>query len=285
MRIVLTGGTGYIGSALLTRLVADGHTVTALVRSEDAAAKIVGRGAEPVVGDLFDLGWVAEQFAAGDAVAHTASPGDASSEKLDRAVATAAVQALGGTGKQYVHTSGIWIYGDNDAITEESPLQPPALTAWRSAVEAIALDDSLVTTIVTPGIVYGYGTGIPTVLTQRDDNGKVRLVGDGSAHWTTVHVDDVAALFALAVTRGERLGHLLAISGDNPTVREIAEAGAGAAGVTPESDDETRARIGALFADALLLDQQATGERARSLGWKPSATSLVEEFRNGSYAL
>ena len=77
---------------------------------------------------------------------------------------------------------------------------------------------------------------------------------------------------------------MIAASGDNPTVRELAEAAAGDAGVLPETDDESRARLGAAFADALLLDQASSGAKAHSLGWTPAATTLVQEFKTGSYA-
>src|SRR5690349_3431034 len=109
MTIVLTGGTGYLGAALLSELLGAGHRVTALVRSEAAAAKVKESGAQPVVGDLFDSAWLSAQFAAADAVAHLAATGDATTQQLDRGVVAAAVAALGGTGKPYVHTSGIWI--------------------------------------------------------------------------------------------------------------------------------------------------------------------------------
>jgi nucleoside-diphosphate-sugar epimerase len=284
MQIVLTGGTGYIGSALLGRLLAAGHQVTALVRSDAAAATVAARGALPVTGDLYDPDWATGQFAGADAVVHTASPGDASSEKLDRSVAEAAVRALSGTSRPYVHTSGIWIYGDNPAITEDSPFAPPALTAWRAAVEQIVLDADLVTTVVTPAIVYGDGAGIPGgVLTARDAEGRVPLVGAGDQHWATIHVDDAAAVYQAVVERGEALGYLIAASGANPTVRELGEAAAGGAGVAPESADASRERLGASFADALLLDQQADGAAARSLGWAPQGPTLVEELRSGSY--
>ncbi|GAA1525991.1 NAD-dependent epimerase/dehydratase family protein [Dactylosporangium maewongense] len=276
MNIALTGGTGYIGSVVLEQLVAAGHAVTALVRSDEAAEKVRKAGAEAAVGDLYDTAWTARLFAAADAVVHTAAPGDGSSEQFDRAVVAAAVEALGGTGKPYVHTSGVWLYGSNADITEDSPLAPPALTAWRPAVERSVLDADLVATIVTPGVVYGHGGGIPAgVLTPAD--GKVRLVGDGSQHWTTVHVEDVAALYVTVVERGERLGHVLGVSGAGPTVREIAEATG--AEVVPETVEESRARLGALFADALLLDQRATGAKARSLGWSPTRPTLLEEIR------
>jgi nucleoside-diphosphate-sugar epimerase len=284
MKIVLTGATGYIGSALLTRLVADGHSVTALVRSDEAAATVAGRGAVPVIGDLYDPDWVTAQFRAADGAIHTAAPGDGTSERMDRSVTEAAVRAFSGTEKPYVHTGGIWSYGDNADISEDSPFQPPALTAWRGAVEQIVLDADVEATIVTPAVVYGYGKGIPAGVFGAGADGRVPLIGDGTQHWATVHVDDVAALYALVVERGEGLGYVIAASGVNPTVLEIAGAAAGEAGVRPESADETRARIGsAAFADALLLDQQTTAEKAHSLGWKPEAPSLVDEFKAGSY--
>lgn len=283
MKIVLTGGTGYIGSAALQQFLAAGHTVTALVRGEASAAKARKAGAEAVTGDLFDAAWVAERFATADAVVHLAATGDAEAARLDRVVTGAAVEALGGTGRPYVHTSGVWIYGDNAAITEESPFAPPALTAWRLDVERAVLAADLAATVVTPGIVYGHGGGIPAgvLAPARDEAGRVRLVGDGTQHWTTVHVTDVAALYRLVVERAEPFGRVLAVSGVNPTVRELADAASGGAGVAPESADASRERLGALFADALLLDQQASGAKARELGWTPAGPSLVAELRAG----
>ena len=224
MKIVLTGGTGYIGSVVLEQLVAAGHAVTALVRSDEAAAKVRKAGAEAAVGDLYDTAWTARLFAAADGVVHAAAPGDGTSEQFDRAVVAAAVEALSGTGKPYVHTSGVWIYGDNADIAEDSPFVPPALTGWRLAVERSVLDADLVATIVAPGIVYGHGGGIPAGV-ARAGTGRA---GPGPArrrrtqHWTSVHVEDVAALYVTVVERGERLGQVVAVSGVDPTVREVA---------------------------------------------------------------
>jgi len=113
-----------------------------------------------------------------------------------------------------------------------------------------------------------------------------------------VHVDDLAELYVLAVERADQDGYLVAASGHNPTVRELAQAGVegqarvegqpgsdghtgSAVSVVAEPADESRARLGTDFADALLLDQAATGAHARSLGWQPSRPTLVEELRNG----
>jgi nucleoside-diphosphate-sugar epimerase len=275
MHIILTGGTGFIGSAVLRRLVQAGHDVTAIVRSETSASRIPPP-AVAVSGDLTDTTWTTKQFADADAVIHTASPGDATSPAFDRAVAEAAVAALSGTGKPYVHTGGIWSWGNNAEITEDAPFAPPALTSWRGDVEKLVLDADLTGTILAPAVVYGEGRGIPTMF-QPDADGRVSLVGDGTQHWTTVHVDDLADLYLLVVEQGEGLGYLVAATGENPTVREIATAAGHEA--VPETVEESRERLSAAYADALLLDQQATGARARSLGWRPTRVSLIDELR------
>jgi nucleoside-diphosphate-sugar epimerase len=281
MKIALTGGSGYIGSALVAELVAHGHRVTALVRNADAAEKVSKLGAVAAVGDLFEPGWVAARFAEADTVAHLAATGNASTQALDRGVVEAAKQA----GKPYVHTSGIWLWGDNPAITEESPIQPPALTQWRVPVEETVLTSGLVVTILAPAVVYGHGGGsvVTAFAAGRTVEGKLPLVGDGSQHWTTVHVDDLAVLYRLVLERGEGLGYLVGASGDNPTVRELGEALAGEHGWAAQTVDATTQRFGAAFAGALLLDQQASGAKAKALGWQPAGPSLLDELRNGKY--
>lgn len=151
-------------------------------------------------------------------------------------------------------------------------------------MEQSVLTSGLTATVLAPAIVYGYGAGIPGGVFGRDDQGRVRLVGDGSQHWAAIHVDDLAALYRTVLERGEALGYLVGANGEKPTVHELATARAGAAGVVPETVEESRERLGALFADALLLDQQTAAAKARGLGWTPKGPSLVEDLRNGSYA-
>ncbi len=286
MDILLTGGTGYIGSKILDRLVAAGHAVTALVRSESSAAKVTRAGAVAVQGDLGDLGWLRDQLRVADGAIHTAAAGDpAQDEATDQIVARAVVDAFGGTDKPYVHTSGVWIWGNGRDITENLPLNPPAQTAWRLPIEETLLASDVAVTVLAPGIVYGYGTGIPALITSgpRTESGALALIGSGDAHWTTVHVDDLAGLYVTVLERGSGVGYLLGVNGSNPTVRELAEAwGDGA--VEPENPAATRARLGTKFADALMLDQQSAGEKARSLGWAPRGPSLSTSSGPGDAA-
>src|SRR6202042_1758831 len=135
MKVTLTGSTGFIGSHVLTELQEHGHEVTALVRDENHADIVAGRGAKPTVLDLYDRAAVVGALDGVDGAIHTASPGDETSANLDSAVADAAIEVFAGSGKPYLHISGLWIYGDNSAITEASPLKPPALVAWKEPIE------------------------------------------------------------------------------------------------------------------------------------------------------
>jgi len=279
MNVLLTGSTGYIGSAVLDALLGRGHDVLAVVRSEAAAQKLAGSGATAVVGDLGDREWLAAALRGVDGAIHLAAASDGTSAQLDDGVIDAVLAAFAGTDKPYLHTSGIWIWGEGADLTEQTPQQPPAIVTWRVAREQRLLDADVRATVVAPGIVYGHGGGIPVGVVAggaRDEDGALLLVGDGTQHWTTVHVEDLADLYVLALEAGGPGGRLIAASGQNPTAREVAEAVGGA--VRAESADATRARLGTAFADALLLDQQATGSRARALGWRPSRRSLLDEL-------
>ena len=291
MRVALTGSTGFIGSHVLTELVGHGHEVVGLVRDSAQAEAIEAKGAKGVIIDLFDSSAVSGVLNGSDGAVHTASPGDATSADLDTAVLDAAIEAFDGSGRPYVPISGLWAFGDNFSITEESPFKAPALVAFRVPIEGRLLATSGVRGVVPiTSVAYGDGGGgVPGVLlgSPRDDDGNLIMLGTGQQHWSTVHVADVADFFRRVLEDESARGYYVLGNGAKATVAELTEAAAaavGAPGAVAGSDDEARQRLGDYFAEVLLLDQGTDATKAQTeLGWAASHPTLVEEFRQGSY--
>jgi nucleoside-diphosphate-sugar epimerase len=144
--------------------------------------------------------------------------------------------------------------------------------------------------VLVPGVAYGDGGGgVPGLLlgSPRDNAGNLIMLGTGQQHWSTVHATDLADFFRRVLEDDSARGYYVVGDGLNPTVAEITEAAAvaaGAPGAVPGSDDEARARLGDYFAGVLLLDQGTDAARAKAdLDWSPSHPGLVDELRNGSY--
>ena len=291
MKVALTGATGFVGSHVLDELQKHGHEVTALVRHDAQAEAVAARGATPAVADLYDRPAVVALLGDADGAIHTASPGDATSADLDAAMTDAAITAFAGTGKPYIPVSGIWIYGADPAITEQSHLNAPAMVAWKPPIEGRVLSTAgMRGAVVVSSVAYGDGGGgVPGLLlgSPRDGAGNLIMLGTGQQHWSTVHVADLADAFRRVLEDDSARGRYVIGNGLNPAVAELTQAAAvavGADGAVPGTDEEARARLGDYFAEVLLLDQGTDAARARAeLGWQPSHPSLTDEFRHGSY--
>ena len=290
MRIFLTGATGYIGSAVAERLRAAGHQLTALARSDASAAKLEPAGIQPVRGDFSNPKSVGQAARAADGVISLATTYDPS---VDGPAIDAIIEALKGSNKPFIYTSGIWSHGDTGGkvVDETSPANPAELVRWRQGVEQSVLDaapSGIRSVVIRPAIVYGRGAGIPAgFVDSARKEGAARFVGTGKNRWPLVHVDDLADLYLLALEKAPPGTLLLGVSGPSRPVHEIAAAasrGAGAGGRTVATPlDEARKKMGA-YADALVLDQQASGRRAQDLlGWKPRRPDILEELERGSY--
>ena len=199
MKVALTGSTGFIGSHVLTELVTNGHSVTALVQGDEQAEAVRARGAEPIVVDLYDGPAVVKVFEDADGAVHTASPGDETSANLDSGVVDAAIDAYGTTGKTFAYISGGWIYGDNTHITDTSPVLAPPMVAWKEPLQQRLLSETgMRGIVVVSSVAYGDGGGaVPGALlgSPRDAAGNLIMIGTGRQHWSTVHVADLASFF------------------------------------------------------------------------------------------
>jgi nucleoside-diphosphate-sugar epimerase len=282
MKVFVTGATGFVGAAVAAALAKRGHHVAGLARSEEARSKLRALGYETVAGSLTDGEVLSAAAHASDAVVHAGATGDARSGEVDAAAVRVLLDALRGTGKRFAYTSGVWVYGSTGETPahESTPLQPPALVAFRAAVEGAVLDaaDDLGTLVIRPGVVYGGRRGIPGMLLANRE--AVQVIGDGANRWSLVHVDDLADLYALALEKSPS-GEAYNGTADSRTVREIALAAAESLGGVPLTFvpvEEARKGLGP-FADALVLDQVISNEKARhTLGWTPSGPSIEEDY-------
>lgn len=286
MKVFLTGATGLIGSAILSRLTAGGHDVVALVRSEENAAKVKAAGASSTIGDLAEPDTYRTALTASDAVVHAGATRDATKRTVDDTFVTTAIDALAGTGKAFLYTSGVWDYGNNANLSETAAYAPIPMVAWRPAIaERVRHCDGVRGIVIAPAMVHGHGRGLHNVLASARTDGAapaLRVVGSGQQHWAMVHVDDLAELYLLAMESEAGATTFIGAADDNPTAYEICQALSHAAGlegrVATESDQDSLDRIGPVAA-ALLLDQQADGARARKqLGWNPSRPTLLDSI-------
>jgi nucleoside-diphosphate-sugar epimerase len=302
MRIFLTGATGYIGSAVMDSLLRSGHEVTALVRDPEKAEQVSGRGVHPIVGELSKPASYATAAEAADAIVHTALESSKRTPKVDRQaldtlLAAAGRRAAAGLPASLVYTSGTWVLGEAQDATEDTPVNPISLVAWRPDHERLVLDaarDGIRPVVIRPGIVYGGARGIVGDLLKDAANGLVRVVGAGKNRWACIYDRDLADLYVRVSTLDDAAGVFHANDEADEAVADIVAAISQHAKVPPDVRhmpiEEARKKMGP-YADALALDQIVRSPRARALGWAPTLRSvagsvarLLEEFRTARAA-
>ena len=136
MRVFLTGGTGYVGSAVLEALVKGGHHVDALVRNSEGASRVQARGATPVLGDVLQPASWRDAAVAADGAVHAAVEYSARQSQFDATAIDTLLSLPPKAGRVLVYTSGIWVLGPAPSpVDETAPLNPIEMAAWRPAHE------------------------------------------------------------------------------------------------------------------------------------------------------
>ena len=290
MHVFVTGGTGTIGTAVVSELIAAGHTVSALARSDASAATLTAFGATPVPGSLSDLDVLRAAAAAAEGVISLAFADDYdSAEGLQAAIRqeSAAMDALGSalvdTGRPFVVVSGTpWIAGRAAVETDPLPLEGPVAGRARSVLAALDLASRgvRVSAIRLPRTVHADGAGgFAGILTEvARASGVAGYPGTGEQRWPAVHARDAAVLFRLAL-EGAPAGtawHAVADEGDR--VRDIAAVIGRRLGLPVQPvADETFGEFAPIFA----MDQPASGAHTqRTLGWQPTHPSLLADLEN-----
>lgn len=300
MRVFLTGGTGYIGSAVLEALLRAQHKVTALVRDPEKAARLQARGVTAVVGELGTPSSYVGAIDQPDAIIHTAFERSPRGVDKDREAIETLLGALdqstpSGNPPTLIYTSNVWVLGNTSRpADEETPVDPAPHVAWRPEHEQRVLEagnNGVRTIVVRPGIVYGGARGIVSDFLKDALNGMMRVIGPGKNRWPTVYARDLGDLYVRVLEAPDARGVFHANDETDERVNDIVEAVAEHLTQRPDIRHmpmpEARRKLGT-YADALALDQRVRSPRAKALGWAPSLSSitanvprLFEEYRRG----
>jgi nucleoside-diphosphate-sugar epimerase len=194
----------------------------------------------------------------------------------------------------FVHTGGVWVYGNTDGVVDETAtLDPPEIVAWRQDNERAVMSTTEAggrPVLVMPGLVYGDRLGLIDTFFDapaRDADKPFPYIDAGADHWALVHRADIADLYVLAL--GAPAGSTyIGVGPGSPTARQVAEALATSAGrpgeVASITLDQARETMGPI-ADAFALDQQLTSAKASTeLGWTPRFTDPLAELAKPALA-
>jgi nucleoside-diphosphate-sugar epimerase len=291
MRVFITGGTGFIGSAVVNELIGAGHEIIGLSRSNESDEKLKSLGAQTLRGSLEDLESVKRGAESADAVIHMAFVHDfnnfMAAVETDRRVIEAIGETLSGSNRPFVVTSGVPTGQDGEVVTENTEPNPnfPRLS------EAAALpftERGVRVSIVRPSrFVHGEGGHgfISLLIGIAKKTGKSAYIGDGGNRIHAVHYLDTAKLFRLALESGAVGARYQAVGDGGVVFREIAELIAKRLGIPAVSisADEAMAHFGFL-GQIVAADNPASSEITQNaLGWKPAHPRLLQDLAADFY--
>ena len=295
MKIFVTGATGFIGTELVKELIAAGHQVRGLSRSDAGAEQLKAAGAEVQRGDLQDLDSLRAGAKGMDAVVNLAFNHDFSQFAQSAADEVKAIEALGSVlepGKLLVVTSGVGITagvpGHVRLETDPTAESPTIPRKPEQAARAVAERGVRVAIVRLPQVHDTLKQGLVTYLVQiARDKGLSAYIGEGTARWSAAPLRDVAHLYHLAIEKtGPGVTTYHAVEEEGVSLREIAETLGKGLNVPVKSltPDQAGEHFG-MFAHFATLDMPASSEWTRkTLGWNPSGPGLIEDLTNMKYS-
>ncbi|MEW2521537.1 SDR family oxidoreductase [Actinacidiphila alni] len=295
MNVFVTGASGWIGSAVVDELIARGHEVVGLARSDASAAALAAKGARVLRGDLDDLDSIGSGAKSAEAVIHLANKHDWSDPAASNAAERAAVQTIGdalaGTGRPFLLASGVAGLTEGRPATEADPSPFHGPDSPRGGSENLALEfaDRGVHSVSLRFAPTVHGMGdhgfVAAIAAVARDKGVSGYPGDGGNRWAAVHRTDAARLVGLALAKAPAGVRLHAVAEEGVSTREIATAIGRAydlpvASVAPDDVMDHFGWIGMFFGRDLSATSDLTRE---SLDWTPTGPTLLADLDAGAY--
>jgi nucleoside-diphosphate-sugar epimerase len=294
MRIFVTGATGFLGSAIVQQLLAAGHQVLGLTRSQRGAEVLSAWGAKAHYGDLDDLASLQHGADLADAVIHTAFNHDFSNFvancEADGKVIAAMGDALVGSARAMVITSFVAM----GAIEPGKPateagynlLTPNPRKATEIAGVSVLERGVNASFVRLPQVHDTFRQGLITPLIElARDKGVAAYIGEGENRWSAVHLSDAARLYVQAVERGVAGERYNAVAEEGIATKTIAETIGRGLGVPVRSIAADKASdhfgwLGSFAAHDMSASSEAT---QRKTGWRPSGPGLIEDLQKMKY--
>jgi nucleoside-diphosphate-sugar epimerase len=293
MRVFVTGATGFIGFPLVKELLAAGHQVLGMARSEEGARGLAAAGAEVHRGDLADVDGLRRGAEISDGVIHTAFIHDFANFAENCAIDARAIEALGsalaGSNRPFIVTSGTGVTSPGRLATEdmEAPKDSPFPRVSEQAALPFAAQGVRVSVMRLPQVHDPVKQGLITYLVAlAREKGVSAYVGDGANRWPAVHVGDAVHLYRLVLEKGATGTSYHAVAEEGVPLKTIAEAiGKGLnVPVVSLAPDEAQAHFGWLgfFAGHDLPASSALTQQR--MGWHPAGPTLMADLQQMQYA-